>query len=171
MDRAQKQEMITELNGVFNDAAVVVVSHYSGMSVSEMSALRQRMGNANAKVKVIKNRLAKRALEGTPSIGILDLLTGPTVIAYSADPVAAAKVAMEYAKENDKFIIRGGAMGLTVLDKQGVENLASLPSLDELRARLVGMISTPATRIAGVLAAPAGQLARVLRAHADKNAA
>lgn len=171
MDRAQKQEMITELNGVFNGAAVVVVSHYSGMSVSEMSALRQRMGNANAKVKVIKNRLAKRALEGTPSIGILDLLTGPTVIAYSADPVAAAKVAMEYAKENDKFIIRGGAMGLTVLDKQGVENLASLPSLDELRARLVGMISTPATRIAGVLAAPAGQLARVLRAHADKNAA
>lgn len=171
MDRAQKQEMITELNGVFNGAAVVVVSHYSGMSVSEMSALRQRMGNANAKVKVIKNRLAKRALEGTPSIGILDLLTGPTVIAYSADPVAAAKAAMEYAKENDKFIIRGGAMGLTVLDKQGVENLASLPSLDELRARLVGMISTPATRIAGVLAAPAGQLARVLRAHADKNAA
>lgn len=171
MDRAQKQEMITELNGVFSEAAVVVVSHYSGMSVSEMGALRQRMGNANAKVKVIKNRLAKRALEGTPSIGILDLLTGPTVIAYSADPVAAAKVAMEYAKENDKFIIRGGTMGLTVLDKQGVENLASLPSLDELRARLVGMISTPATRIAGVLAAPAGQLARVLKAHADKNAA
>lgn len=171
MDRAQKQEMITELNGVFSEAAVVVVSHYSGMSVSEMSALRQRMGNANAKVKVIKNRLAKRALEGTPSIGILDLLTGPTVIAYSADPVAAAKVAIDYAKENDKFIVRGGAMGLTVLDKQGVENLASLPSLDELRARLVGMISTPATRIAGVLAAPAGQLARVLKAHADKNAA
>lgn len=171
MDRAQKQEMITYLNGVFRDAGVVVVSHYSGMSVSEMNDLRRRMGGANAGVKVIKNRLAKRALDGTPCSGISDLLTGPTVIAYSADPVAAPKVAMEYAKLNDKFVIRGGAMGLTVLDKKGVETLASLPSLDELRARLVGMISTPATRIATVLSAPASQLARVLSAYASKNEA
>lgn len=171
MDRAQKQEMITYLNGVFSGAAVVVVSHYTGMSVGEMSDLRRRMGSANAKVKVVKNRLAKRALEGTPCSGIADLLTGPTLIAYSADPVAAPKVALEYAKANDKFVIRGGAMGLTVLDKKGVETLANMPSLDELRARLVGMLGTPATRIATVLSAPASQLARVLSAHAAKSEA
>lgn len=168
VDRAQKQEMITHLNGIFTDAGVVVVSHYTGMTVSEMSDLRRRMGGVNANVKVIKNRLAKLSLEGTPYRGISELFKGPTVIAYSADPVAAPKIAFEYAKGNEKFAILGGAMGEVVLDKKGVEALAKAPSLDEIRATIVGMVSTPARRIATVLAAPGTQLARVLNAYAEK---
>lgn len=171
MDRAQKKEMVSYLNGVFADAGVVVVSHYSGMTVSQMSELRRRMGAANANLKVIKNRLAKLALEGTPYNGISELFKGPTVIAYSADPVAAPKIAFEYAKSNERFAILGGAMGNVVLDKQGVEQLAKAPSLDEIRATIVGMVSTPARRIATVLAAPASQLARVLNAYAEKSEA
>lgn len=171
MDRAQKQEMVTLLNGIFTDAGSVVVAHYSGLNVAQMNDLRRQMGDVDAKVKVIKNRLAKLALEGTPCSGISDLFSGPTAIAYSEDPVAAAKAAVSFAKENDKLVILGGAMGETVLDKDGVEALAKTPSLDELRARLVGMINTPATRIAGVLQAPAGQLARVLSAYAAKDEA
>lgn len=171
MDRAQKQEMVTLLNSIFSDASTVVVAHYSGLSVAQMNDLRRQMGDVDAKVKVIKNRLAKLALEGTPCSGISDLFSGPTAIAYSEDPVAAAKAAVSFAKENDKLVILGGAMGETVLDKDGVEALAKTPSLDELRAKLVGMINTPATRIAGVVQAPAGQLARVLGAYAAKDEA
>ncbi|HAD26943.1 MAG TPA: 50S ribosomal protein L10 [Alphaproteobacteria bacterium] len=171
MDRAQKQEMVTLLNSIFADAGTVVVAHYSGLSVAQMNDLRRQMGDVDAKVKVIKNRLAKLALEGTPCSGISDLFSGPTAIAYSEDPVAAAKAAVSFAKENDKLVILGGAMGETVLDKDGVEALAKTPSLDELRAKLVGMINTPATRIAGVVQAPAGQLARVLSAYAAKDEA
>ncbi len=136
-----------------------------------MTTLRGRMKAAGASLKVAKNRLVKLALKGTDAEHISDLFQGPTVIAYSADPVAAPKVAADFARTNDKFVILGGAMGATNLDKQGVEALATLPSLDELRARLVGMINTPATRIAGVLQAPAGQLARVFGAYAKKDEA
>lgn len=171
MDRAQKAEFVATLNSVFQNAGVVVVTHYSGMTVGQMNDLRVRMAGAGASFKVIKNRLAKLALDGTESAAIGDLFTGPVGIAYSSDPVAAPKVAATYAKENDKLVILGGAMGSTILDPSGVKTLAELPSLDELRARLVGMIQTPATRIAGVLQAPAAQLARVLNAYATKGEA
>jgi large subunit ribosomal protein L10 len=163
--------LVSTLNQVFSDAGVVVVAHYSGLSVAEMTTLRGRMKDAGASLKVAKNRLVKLALKGTDVEHISGLFQGPTVIAYSSDPVAAPKVASEFAKTNDKFVLLGGAMGATNLDSKGVEALASLPSLDELRARLVGMINTPATRIAGVLQAPAGQLARVLGAYARKDEA
>ena len=171
MDRAQKTELVTSLNGVFADAGVVVVTHYIGLSVPEMSDLRARMADAGASFKVTKNRLAKLALEGTPASGISELFQGPTAIAYSKDPVAAPKVAAGFAKENEKLVILGGTMGETVLDANGVKALASLPSLDELRGKIVGMLNTPATRIAGVLQAPAGQVARVLGAYAAKGEA
>lgn len=171
MDRAQKTELVTSLNGVFADAGVVVVTHYIGLSVPEMSDLRARMADAGASFKVTKNRLAKLALEGTPASGVSELFQGPTAIAYSNDPVAAPKVAAGFAKENEKLVILGGTMGETVLDANGVKALASLPSLDELRGKIVGMLNTPATRIAGVLQAPAGQVARALGAYAAKSEA
>lgn len=171
MDRAQKSELVSTLNGVFCDANVVVVAHYSGLNVSQMTDLRSRMKEAGASLKVAKNRLVKLALKGTDAENISDLFQGPTVIAYSDDPIAAPKVAAEFAKGHESFVILGGTMGATGLDKNGVEALAKLPSLDELRARLVGMISTPATRIAGVLQAPAGQLARVFGAYGAKDEA
>lgn len=169
MDRAQKQEMVKALNQVFSDTGVIVVTHYQGMTVAQMNDLRVRMAEAGATFKVVKNRLVKLALEGTDAAGIQDLFQGPTAIAYSEDPVAAPKVAAGYAKENEKLVILGGAMGVDVLDPSGVKTLAELPSLDELRGKLVGMIQTPATRIAGVLQAPAGQLARVMNAYATKS--
>jgi large subunit ribosomal protein L10 len=162
---------VTHLQGVFSDAGVVVVAHYSGLSVAQMTNLRARMSEVGGNVKVTKNRLAKLALEGTVVAGIADYFTGPTAIAYSQDPVAAPKIAAAFAKENEKFVILGGAMGETLLDQNGVMALATLPSLDELRGKLVGMISTPATRIAGVLQAPAGQLARVMGAKAAQGEA
>ena len=171
VDRAQKSELVSGLGEVFSNTGVVVVAHYSGLNVAQMTALRSRMRDAGASLKVAKNRLVKLALKGTDAEHISDLFQGPTVIAYSADPVAAPKVAADFAKTNDKFVILGGAMGRTNLDRQGVEALATLPSLDELRARLVGMINTPATRLAVVLQAPAGQLARVFGAYAKKNEA
>lgn len=171
MDRAQKSELVSTLGDVFSDTGVVVVAHYSGLSVAQMTTLRSRMKDAGASLKVAKNRLVKIALKGTDAEHISDLFQGPTVIAYSADPVAAPKIAADFAKTNDKFVILGGALGKTNLDAKGVEALATLPSLDELRARLVGMINTPATRIAGVLQAPAGQLARVFGAYAKKDEA
>ena len=171
MDRAQKQEMVTLLNGIFKDAGAIVVTHYTGLNVAEMSDLRRQMGDVDAKVKVVKNRLAKLALDGAPCSEIADLFSGPTAIAYSDDPVAAPKAAVNFANGNDKLVILGGAMGETVLDKNGVEALAKTPSMDELRAKLLGMISTPATRIAGVLQAPGGQVARVLGAYAAKDEA
>ncbi len=170
MDRAEKSELVATLHDVFQNTSVVVVAHYAGLTVSEMTDLRGRMRQAGARMKVAKNRLAKLALEGTEIAHVGGLLQGPTVIAYSDDPVVAPKVAVDFAKVNQKLVILGGAMGATSLDPEGVKSLATLPSLDELRARLIGMINTPATRVAQVLAAPGGQIARVLAAHAEKAA-
>lgn len=168
MERARKEELVGELTETFSQASVVVVAHQTGLTVAETSELRQQMREAGAGFRVTKNRLAKLALAGSAYEGLADLFTGPTAIAYSDDVVAAARVAAKYAKANDKLVIIGGAMGETRLDVAGVQALASLPSLDELRAKLVGMISTPATRIAGVTQAPAAQLARVLSARAEQ---
>jgi large subunit ribosomal protein L10 len=171
VDRAAKKELVAELNGVFRDTNVVVVAHYSGLSVTQMQNLRRQMKQAGAAVKVAKNRLAKIALEGTGAAVVVPLLKGPTVIAYSNDPVAAPKVANDFAKAHDKFVILGGAMGKTALNPDGIKVLASLPSLDELRAKLVGLIQAPATKIAQVVIAPAGKLARVVQAYAKKDEA
>lgn len=169
MDRTQKEEVVAALSQVFADPGVMVVTHYQGMTVAQMNDLRVRMSEVGATFKVVKNRLVKLAIEGTDAAGIADLFQGPTAIAFSDDPVAAPKVAAIYAKENDKLVILGGTMGSTVLDPSGVKALAELPSLDELRGKIVGMIQTPATRIAGVLQAPAGQMARVMNAYATKS--
>ena len=172
MDRAQKAELVTTLNTVFKEnAGSIVVAHNLGLTVAQMTDLRVQMSQEGASLKVAKNRLAKLALEGTDVEGIKDMFSGPTTIAYSDDPVAAPKIASKFAKDNEKFVILGGTMGTTVLDENGVKALADLPSLDELRAKLVGMIQTPATRIAGIMQAPGGQLARVLNAHATKEEA
>ncbi len=170
MDRTQKADAVKSLNGLFNEAGAVVVAHYSGMTVAQMGELRSRLRKAGASFKVAKNRLAMRAVEGTQAAGISDLFKGPTGIAYSKDPVAAAKVLVAYAKENDKLKILGGVAVGSVLDPKGVQTLSELPSLDQLRGKILGLLQAPATRIAGVLQAPAGQLARVLKAHADKAA-
>ena len=171
MERAEKRELVTSLNEVFANTGVVVVAHYTGLSVSEMTALRAKVSEAGGSVKVAKNRLAKLALQGTDIEHISDLFTGPTVLVYSDDPVAAPKAVSDFAKSNEKLVVLGGALGSTNLDADGVKALASLPSLDELRGKLVGMISTPATRIAQVVNAPAGQLARVFGAYAKKDEA
>jgi large subunit ribosomal protein L10 len=171
VDRAAKKEQVTALNGVFKDANVVVVAHYSGLTVAQMQILRKQMRQAGASVKVAKNRLAKIALEGTDVASIASLLKGPTLIAFSNDPVAAPKVANDFAKAHEKFVILGGAMGKTTLDLNGVKQLASLPSLDELRAKIVGLIQAPATKIAQVVNAPAAKLARVVQAYASKGEA
>lgn len=168
VDRTQKAEVIEDLNGVFRTANVIVVSHYTGMTVQEMHTLRGRIREAGGVLRVTKNRLAKRALEGAPCGGLAGYFTGTTALAWSADPVAAPRVLTKYAKENEKLVILGGALGTQILNPAGVKALAELPSIDELRARLLGMLQTPATRIAGVLQAPGGQLARVLKAYADK---
>ena len=159
------------MNEVFKTSNVVVVAHYSGLTVAQMQTLRKQMKQAGAAVKVAKNRLAKIALDGTDAAAIAPLLKGPTVIAYSSDPVAAPKVANDFAKANEKFVILGGAMGATALNADGVKALASLPSLDELRAKLVGLIQAPATKIAQVIAAPATKVARVVHAYASKGEA
>jgi large subunit ribosomal protein L10 len=171
VDRAQKRELVASLNEVFKDTGVIVVAHYSGLSVAQMTELRSKMREAGGRVKVTKNRLAKRALEGTEVAGIADLLTGPTCFAYSEDPVAAPKVAVNFAKEHENLVILGGAMGPTMLDPDGVKSLASLPSLDELRGKLVGLLQAPAGKIARVLNAPADQLARVIAAKAEQGEA
>jgi large subunit ribosomal protein L10 len=171
LERAEKREAVTALNQVFKDTGTFVVAHYSGLTVANMTALRARMREAGGGVKVAKNRLVKLALEGTDVAHIADLFTGPTVIIHSKDPVAAAKVTVDFAKTNDKLVILGGAFGKTNLKPDGVQALAMLPSLDELRARLIGMISTPATRIAQIVAAPAAQVARVVGAYARKDEA
>jgi len=171
LDRTEKREFVAELAAVFAETSFVVVAQNKGMTVAEVTDLRRRMRAAGANYKVAKNRLASLALEGTRFDTIKPLLKGPTALAWARDPVAVAKTAVEFAKTNDKFVLIGGALGAQTLDADGVKALAELPSLDELRARLVGMISTPATRIAGVLQAPAGQLARVFGAYANKDAA
>jgi large subunit ribosomal protein L10 len=171
VDRAEKRELVTELNGVFQASGSVVVAHYVGLTVAQLNDFRTKMRGAGGSVKVAKNRLAKIALQGTASEGMTDLFKGQTILAYAADPVAAPKVAMDFAKANDKLVILGGAMGATSLNADSVKALATMPSLDELRAKIVGMIVTPATRIAQVVNAPAGQLARVFGAYARKDEA
>ncbi len=171
MDRAEKKELVAELNGVFKTSSVVIVAHYSGLTVAQLQSLRKQMRAAGASVQVAKNRLAKIALEGTDVASIGSLLKGPTLIAYSDDPVAAPKVAVAFSKESDKFVILGGAMGKTVLNPDAVKALATLPSLDELRAKIVGLVQAPATKIAQLANAPAAKLARVFGAYAKRDAA
>ncbi len=171
MDRAQKPIVISDLNAVFNEVGVVVVTRNLGLTVAQSTDLRLKMRDAGATYKVTKNSLAKIAAKGTAYEGISDLLTGPIALASSVDPVAAAKVAVEFAKTNDKLEIVGGAMGDTLLNVDGVKALATLPSLDELRAKIVGLVQAPATKVVQIVQAPAGQLARVLGAYAAKEAA
>ncbi|MBB4641841.1 50S ribosomal protein L10 [Rhizorhapis suberifaciens] len=171
MDRAQKAELVSALHDSLGDFGVVVVTRNLGLTVAQSTDLRTKMRDAGASYKVTKNRLAKIAVKGTAYEQIGSLLTGPTAFATSPDPVAAAKVAVEFAKTNDKLEIVGGAMGETLLDVEGVKALASLPSLNELRAKIVGLIQAPATKVVQVVQAPAGQLARVFNAYATKDAA
>lgn len=171
MDRGQKTEAVAELNRTFSEVGVVVVTRNLGMTVAQSTDLRTRMRDAGAAYKVSKNRLAKIALDGTDYGSLGDLLTGPIGLATSVDPVAAAKVAVDFAKTTDKFEIVGGAMGATALDVEGVKALASLPSLDELRGKIVGLIQAPAQKLASITQAPAGQLARVFGAYGAKVAA
>ncbi|PHY20856.1 50S ribosomal protein L10 [Caulobacter sp. BP25] len=172
MDRAQKQESIESLKSVFADAGAVVVTHYMGLTVAEMTDLRLRLRKEGAAIKVVKNTLALKALDGKLGDKGEKLFTGPVAIAYGPDAVSAAKVAVQFAKENDKLKVVGGVLDQTnVLDENAVRALATLPSLDELRGKLIGLIQAPATKIAGVLQAPAGQLARVFNAYATKDAA
>jgi len=167
VDRAAKKEAVAALNEVFKASNVVVVAHYSGLTVAQMQTLRQQAKQAGAAVKVAKNRLAKIALDGTEGAVIAPLLKGPTVLAYSGDPVAAPKVVSDFAKANEHLVILGGALGSTMLDPAAIKALASLPSLDELRAKLVGLIQAPATKIAQVVTAPAAKVARVVQAYAS----
>jgi large subunit ribosomal protein L10 len=171
VDRAEKAQLVATLNGVFSNTSVVVVAHYKGLTVADMQKLRSQMKQAGATVKVAKNRLAKIALEGTDVASIQGLLRGPTLIAYSSDPVAAPKVAVDFAKVNDKLVILGGAMGTTALNPDSVRALATMPSLDELRAKLVGLIQAPATKLAQLANAPAAKLARVFGAYAKSGEA
>jgi len=171
MDRTKKAEVVTSLNGLFGEAGSVVVAHYSGMTVAQMGDLRTRMRAAGASFKVAKNRLAVRALQGTPAEAITHLFKGPTGIAISRDPVAASKVVVAYAKENAKLVILGGIVAGAAVDAKGVKAFAELPSLDELRGTIIWLINAPATKLAGLLAAPGGQLARVIGAYSRKEAA
>jgi large subunit ribosomal protein L10 len=171
VDRNQKTELVASLHERFVNAGLVVVAHNQGLTVAEITALRQKVRDAGAGFKVTKNRLTRLALAGTKFESISDLFTGPTAIAYSKDPVAAAKVVVDFAKSNDKLVILGAGLGKDVLNAEGVKALATLPSLDELRGKLLGMLQTPATRIAGVLQAPGGQIARVIAAYAKKDEA
>jgi large subunit ribosomal protein L10 len=171
VDRNQKAELVTTLNERFNEAGLVVVAHNQGLTVAEITALRTKVRSAGASFKVTKNRLTRLALAGTKFESISDMFTGPTTIAYSKDPVAAAKVVVDFAKSNEKLVILGAGLGSNVLNVEGVKALATLPSLDELRGKILGMLQTPATRIAGVLQAPGGQIARVISAYAKKDEA
>ena len=171
MDRAQKAAAVAELKRTFSEVGVVVITRNHGMTVAQSTQLRNKMRAAGATYKVSKNRLAKIALDGTDYLSLGDMLTGPVGLASSIDPVAAAKVAVEFAKTNDKFEIVGGAMGANALDVEGVKALATLPSLDELRAKIVGLLVAPATKLATITQAPAAQLARVLKAYSEKEAA
>ena len=171
MDRAEKHEFVATLHRVFQDAAIVIVTHYTGLTVAQLNKLRVNVRGVGGNVKVTKNRLVQRAIEGTPYQLLGPLFNGPTAIAYANDPVAVAKVAVEYAKANTKLVLLGGAVGQQQLDADGVKVLATLPSLDVLRATIIGLIRTPPTRVAGVLQAPAAQLARVLAAYAEKDEA
>jgi large subunit ribosomal protein L10 len=169
VERAEKKELVSTFNEVAKTANVIVVAHNKGLTANQVVDLRNKMAKAGATIKVVKNRLAKIALNGTDAQGISDLFVGPTMVAYGSDPVAAPKVFADFAKANEKFVVLGGALGKTTLNADGVKALAELPSLDQLRGKLIGLIQAPATKIAGVLAAPAGQLARVMNAYATKD--
>jgi len=171
VDRTQKEELVASFNDALSNAALVVVTSQTGLTVAESTALRKEMRDAGASFKVTKNRLTRLALKGTNFEPLSDLFKGPTAIAYSDDPVAAARIAVKFSEKNDKLVILGGGLNEQVLDVSDVNALAKLPSIDELRGKIVGMIQTPATRIAGVTAAPAGQLARVLSARAEQGEA
>ena len=172
MHRAQKAESIETLKGVFADSGAVVVTHYMGLTVAEMTDLRGRLRKEGAKLQVVKNTLAQKALNGAAGEAGDALFKGPVAIAYGPDAVSAAKVVTQYAKDNDKFSVVGGLLDqTTVLDVKGVSALATLPSLDQIRAQIIGLLNAPATKVAGVLQAPAGQLARVFNAYATKDAA
>jgi large subunit ribosomal protein L10 len=171
LERAEKNQLVASLHEVFRKASVVVVAHYAGLTVAQMQTLRKQMLHAGARVQVAKNRLAQIALKGTDVATVGALLKGPALIAYSDDPVAAPKVAVAFAKDFEKFVLLGGAMGKTALDVDGVKALATLPSLDELRAKIVGLVQAPATKLAQLTTAPAGKLARVVGAYAAKDAA
>jgi len=169
LDRTEKREFVASLASVFAETSMVVVTQNKGLTVAEVTKLRRAMRAAGANYKVAKNRLAILALDGTKFDGIAPLLKGPTALAWSRDAVAVAKAAVEFAKTNDKFVVLGGALGSQTLNADGIKALSELPSLDTLRAGLLGMLNTPATRIASVIQAPAGQIARVLAAFADKD--
>ncbi len=169
LDRTEKREFVASLAAVFAETSSVVVTLNKGLTVAEVTTLRRRMRDAGATFKVAKNRLATLALDGTRFEGIKPLLKGPTALAWSRDPVAVAKTAVEFARTNDRFVVLGGAVGGQTLDAAGVKALSELPSLETLRAGLLGMLQTPATRIAGILQAPGGQVARVLAAYARKD--
>ncbi len=169
VDRIEKREFVAELSTVFAETSMVVVTRNAGMTVAEVTDLRRKMRAAGASFKVAKNRLALLALDGTRFDGLAPLMKGPTAMSWSKDPVAVAKAAVDFAKTNDKFVLVGGALGTQLLDVAGVKALAELPSLDSLRAKLLGLLNAPATKVAGVLQAPAGQLARVFAAYADAN--
>jgi len=171
MDRAQKQVAIETLKSDFAGAGAVVVTHYMGLTVAEMTDLRGRLREQGAQLKVVKNTLAIKALDGSVGEAGDALFKGPVAIAFGSDPVSAAKIATQYAKDNEKFSVIGGLMGQEVLDQKSITALATLPSLDQLRGKIIGLLQAPATKIAGVLQAPAGQLARVMGAYASKNAA
>jgi len=171
VDRSNKEKLVAALNASLSDTVCLVITHQAGLTVAEVTGLRRQMRDAGASFKVTKNRLARLALHGTKFEQLSPMFTGPTAIAYSRDPVAAAKIAVEFASKNEKLTIVGGALGSQQLDAAGIKTLATMPSLDELRGKLLGLLQTPATRIAGVLQAPAGQLARVLGAHARKGEA
>ena len=171
MDRAQKEKLVEELGQIFESSGVVVVSHYEGITVAEMQDLRARMRDAGGSVRVAKNRLAKIALEGQPCASIADYLKGMTVLAYSEDPVAAAKVVHDYSKDNEKLVILGGAMGENALDVAGVKAVAAMPSREELIASIVGCIGAPASNIAGAIGAPASNIASIISTVEDKAAA
>jgi large subunit ribosomal protein L10 len=170
VDRAQKEQLVEELGQIFESSGVVVVAHYTGLTVAEMQDLRARARDAGGAVRVAKNRLAKIALDGKPCESIASLLTGMTVLTYSEDPVAAAKVAQEFAKDNQKFVILGGAMGENALDVAGVEAVSKMPSREELIATIAGMIGAPASNIAGAIGAPASNIASILSTIEDKAA-
>jgi large subunit ribosomal protein L10 len=171
VDRAAKEALVASLHEVFRNTGTVVVAHYAGLSVAQMSDYRKRMREAGGQVKVAKNRLAKIALRDTDAEGISDLMTGQTCLAYSDDPVAAAKVAVEYSKGNEKLVILGGSMGNTVLDVDGVKALAALPSLDELRGKLVGLLQAPMAKIVRVVNEPGAKVARVIQAKTSQDEA
>ena len=169
MDRTQKHEFVESMQGSFTSMGSLVVAHYSGLTVSDMTTLRVKMRESGGVVKVAKNRLMKRALTGSPVESVSDLFEGQTLIAYGEDPVAAPKILSNFSKENENLVLLGGFMGETLLDASGIKSLASLPSLDELRSKLVAMVNTPATRIAMVTQAPASQVARVISAYSSSS--